>query len=68
MIYKKGDWLMFMKGGTPVIGVVLHVRTDRWPDMAEYITTEGVVTGRQVLEARNSYPNHKGVKEGKSDG
>lgn len=54
--YSKGDWIMFLKAGEPVIGVVLCVGD--YENAArggrEYVTTSGVVRERHVLESRKS--------------
>lgn len=52
-IPKKGDWIMWVSGGKPLIAEVLMFRKqDHYPWKIEWVTTEGITSN--FLEVRMS--------------
>lgn len=50
-----GDWVLFMKGGGPVIGTILALQRSGYPDYWVYHTTVGTIHEGGVLECRRDF-------------
>lgn len=52
----KNDWVLVIRNGSPVVGIVLGERErDRYPWGVEYITTIGVVEAKEIVERRPAF-------------
>lgn len=55
--YLVGDWLLVIRAGLPVVGVVLQPVDRRdYPYGWQYVTTVGVVLQDEVIECRRGTP------------